>query len=197
MVHFASCSGLLPEQVWDEPDQPRQHLFFGKPTGSATPLLWAHAEYVKLLRSTLDGKVFDSIPAVEDRYARPRNRLQLEVWKPNRKVAEVQTGTTLRVQATAPFVLHWTIDEWQAINDTQSTSVPLGIEFVDIPIQAAQRAPIRFTFYWSSDQRWEGVDYVVHVRPQTAKSTALGSSVAIQDGRPATPSALTTSLAGV
>ena len=32
------------------------------------PLMLAHAEYIKLLRSTHDGQVFDRIPAVAERY---------------------------------------------------------------------------------------------------------------------------------
>lgn len=50
---FASEGGLLPEQVWDTGPHP------GRGTGSATPLVWAHAEYVRLLRSRRDGHVFD------------------------------------------------------------------------------------------------------------------------------------------
>jgi hypothetical protein len=40
------------------------------------PLMWAHAEYIKLLRSTADGKVYDAIPEVAERYlgTRERNR---------------------------------------------------------------------------------------------------------------------------
>jgi glucoamylase len=48
--------GLFPEQIWDLPDIPQEHMFFGKATGAAIPLLWAHAEYVTLLRSMLDNK---------------------------------------------------------------------------------------------------------------------------------------------
>ncbi len=44
---------MLPEQVWDS------GLGMGKPTGAATPLGWAHAEYIKLLRSRSDRMVFD------------------------------------------------------------------------------------------------------------------------------------------
>ncbi|HEY3394826.1 MAG TPA: glycoside hydrolase family 15 protein [Lacipirellulaceae bacterium] len=193
MERFACCGGLLPEQIWDEPDRPQQHLFFGKPTGSATPLLWAHAEYVKLLRSMLDGRVFDSIPVVVDRYSQPRRHAQLELWKPNRRVAAAQAPSTLRIQATSPFLLHWTADEWQSVNDTRSTSVPLGIEFVDIPIPATQRAPIRFTFFWPSDQRWEGADYSVTIRHEVTETSAAPAS----DSRPAAHRTPSTALAGV
>ena len=39
--------------------------------GSAVPLVWAHAEYLKLLRSAVDGKVFDRIDPVYERYCEP------------------------------------------------------------------------------------------------------------------------------
>jgi glucoamylase len=39
-------SGLIPEQVWDAEDIPALELFRGKSTGSARPLVWAHAEYI-------------------------------------------------------------------------------------------------------------------------------------------------------
>jgi hypothetical protein len=40
----------------------------------------------------------------------------------------------------------------------------LGIEFFDIPIAAGQKAPIRFTFFWTVSNSWEGRDYMVEVR---------------------------------
>ncbi len=160
---FAKGTGLLPEQVWDEPDRPEAQMYFGRPTGSATPLMWAHAEYIKLLRSTADGQMFDLIPAVVERYGSRRDCAMLEVWKPNRRVRSVLTGMILRVQAPAPFVLRWTRDEWQRANDTRSTTTALGIEYVDIAIAPSQWMPIRFTFFWTKPEQWEGRDHVVDV----------------------------------
>ena len=65
---FASCGQMLPEQVWDEADLPERSMPKGQPEGSAVPLVWAHAEYLKLLRSAVDGKVFDRIDPVYQRY---------------------------------------------------------------------------------------------------------------------------------
>ncbi len=70
MSQFSSEGGLLPEQIWDSEDIPELELFFGKPSGSAMPLVWAHAEYVKLLRSLIDGKVFDTPEQTVQRYLR-------------------------------------------------------------------------------------------------------------------------------
>ncbi|HJX83970.1 MAG TPA: glycoside hydrolase family 15 protein, partial [Candidatus Angelobacter sp.] len=72
MEKLASNGGLLPEQVWDQPDIPSAFMYFGKPCGSAMPLMWAHAEYIKLLRSVADGQVFDRIAPVADRYLQNR-----------------------------------------------------------------------------------------------------------------------------
>ena len=161
---FASATGLLPEQVWDEQDKPEKHMFLGRPTGSAMPLMWAHAEYIKLLRSASDGRVFDLIPEVAHRYLGDRKACQLfEIWKPNRQVRVVKRGYTLRVQVPAPFRLHWTGDEWRTVNDTASAPTTFGVEFVDIPITPAQRAPLRFTFFWPESNSWEGRDYMVEV----------------------------------
>ena len=65
---FASPGQMMPEQVWDAEDLPDGSMRKGRPAGAAVPLVWAHAEYLKLLRSALDGKVFDRIDAVYTRY---------------------------------------------------------------------------------------------------------------------------------
>jgi len=163
LEEFAHGIGLLPEQIWDEPDRPDQHLFLGRPTGAATPLMWAHAEYIKLLRSTLDAQVFDFVPEVAARYYTHAECRALEVWKPQRHVRVVKREYTLRIQTPAPFLLRWSRDDWQTIEDTASSPTTLGIEFVDIPIPRAQQAPIRFTFFWTVAQHWEGRDYAVGI----------------------------------
>jgi glucoamylase len=176
MERFATSTGLLPEQVWDEPDRPQKFLFFGRPTGSAMPLMWAHAEYVKLLRSTRDGTVFDFIPAVAQRYQRGRRRPP-EVWKFNRQPRSVPAGAVLRVQASAPFMLHWTLDEWQHATDSRSCGTVLGIEFVDLAIPVTQRGKLRFTFFWPETGSWEGRDFDVECAVARSASTRPGVPV--------------------
>jgi glucoamylase len=128
------------------------------------PRAWAHAEYLKLLRSAHDGQVFDFIPEVAQRYIQDRSPCKaLEIWKPNRRARTVTRGFTLRIQAPASFRLRWTRDEWQTVEDAPSTPTALGIEFVDIPVPLNQQAPIRFTFFWTARGQWEGRDYAVPV----------------------------------
>ena len=165
MERFASPTGLLPEQVWDEPDRPDLHMYLGRPTGSARPLMWAHAEYVKLLRSASDGMVYDLVPEVAARYlSRDRKCKPLEIWKHNRQVPAVTAGDILRIQTGAPFLLHWTRDDWGTVEDARSTPTPLGIDYLDIGTLPRQAGRIRFTFFWTDAGRWEGKDFEVAVR---------------------------------
>ena len=85
---------------------------------------------------------------------------------------------TLRIQAATPFRLRWTADEWSVVNDTTSTPTALGIEFVDIPIVLLQAAPIRFTFFWPAEERWEGRDFAIAVKKPTGQG---GSMVSLKD----------------
>ncbi|MDA4131403.1 MAG: glycoside hydrolase family 15 protein, partial [Thaumarchaeota archaeon] len=168
MEKLASPTGLLPEQVWDTKDIEEAHLHLGRPTGSVMPLCWTHAEYLKLIRSANDGKVFDLIQEVVDRYITKSTKRSLdrpiEVWKRNRQPGSVKAGTLLRIQASQQFVLHWSCDNWKTVNDSDSTSINLGIDFVDI-ISTDKYESIKFTFFWPGSNSWEGKDYSVNVLP--------------------------------
>jgi len=127
--------------------------------------MWAHAEYIKLLRSVADGKAFDLVPEVAARYL-PRSSgcKPLEIWKHNRQVRVVKAGDILRIQAGAPFLLHWTRDDWGTTEDSHSTPTPLGIEYFDIATPPQRSGRVRFTFFWTDAGRWEGKDFEVDVR---------------------------------
>lgn len=74
MTQMAGKGGLLPEQVWDSAAIPARGLYPGKPSGSAMPLVWAHAEFIKLAASVAVGSPVDRPAHVFERYAgRPPN----------------------------------------------------------------------------------------------------------------------------
>ena len=106
--------------------------------------------------------VFDLIPQVAQHFqdARPEPP---EIWKFNRQVRSIPPGRVLRIQAESAFRLHWTLDEWRHSADRPSTPTALGMDFVDISIPLRQAAPLRFTFFWTADGRWEGRDFHVDV----------------------------------
>ncbi|HEX7288176.1 MAG TPA: glycoside hydrolase family 15 protein [Candidatus Angelobacter sp.] len=163
--NFATQGGMLPEQVWDAPDIPAAYMYFGKCAGSATPLMWAHAEYIKLLRSVCDRQAFDLIPVVADRYLNQRGRKDLEVWKPRRHVRRMSAGSTLRVTAPGSFHLRWSADGGSTFRETASADSGLGLGFVDVQTQAGQRAPVQFVFARADGAPPEDTMYVVEVDP--------------------------------
>lgn len=164
MESFANASSLLPEQIWDGPDRPEHMMHYGRPTGSAMPLMWAHAEYIKLLRSAADGKVFDLLPEVARRYRIPHKYAPVEYWKSNRRIRTIAPGDTLRIQARNPFRLHWSVDEWNQVTETMASTNALKLYYADIAIAKDQRSPVRFTFFWVATAKWEGRDYQVEIK---------------------------------
>jgi len=69
MELFANPGLMLPEQVWDGVGNNEiYHYTRGEGTNSATPLAWSHAEYIKLLRSLSDQRVWDRNALTEERY---------------------------------------------------------------------------------------------------------------------------------
>jgi glucoamylase len=160
---FASDGGMLPEQIWDQPDL--DGLAFGGPAGSAMPLVWAHSEYLKLLRSAHDRKVVDCIPVVEDRYAKGNHPpSHIEVFKVlRRQIRRIPAGKNLRITSAARFQVTWTADNWKTQCALDSTQLGYAGSFADLPTSAGQRGVLSFTLFWPDENRWEGRNFDVEI----------------------------------
>lgn len=178
---FATMGQMMPEQVWDEPNSPRAKLQLGQPAGSATPLVWAHAEYLKLLRSAADGKVFDRIDPVYDRYCEPSGRRKvrgdLEIYTLRRPIQKIPAGCTLRIIDQERFNLSWSVDGWKTVNNAPSRSIDTAGFTVDISTSPAQvGGELSWTLYWIDQNRWLG--YNVNLQIETETRTAPAASQA-------------------
>jgi len=165
---FAGPRCLIAEQLWNGPPLPNAipPLVPGGPTGSAMPLAWGHAEYIKLVRSVSDGQVFDLLPVVADRYQHPHAPSLLEVWNFDRQFLSMTAGKTVRIPLTVPFGLRWTHDAWNTWQDVTATATAVGIYYVDLPTQAAQAgSALTFTFFWLSNQSWQGANFSIGLHP--------------------------------
>jgi glucoamylase len=162
---FSSQGGMLPEQIWDAPDMPERGLKLGKPTGAAMPLVWAHAEYVKLLRSVTDGKVFDHISAVAERYGQDKRPCSVEVFRLDRQLQSIVVGKKLRVLADDHFSLVWTLDDWNTVQNMESHNVGCAGHFADIETEPGKASRVIFTLKWRLENRWEGRNFEVRLDP--------------------------------
>ena len=160
----AGASRLIPEQVWDQQDIPDRELYKGKPTGSACPLVWAHAEYIKLRRSLREGRVFDQPPQTVQRYLVEKRRCDHFLWMFQNKVRTLPCGKKLRIALPAPATIVWSMDDWKSTRETPTRDTKLGLHVVDLPTGEMKTADaVAFTFHWEADNRWEGVNYRVAV----------------------------------
>ncbi len=165
MEAFSGPTHLLPEQIWDEADLPQAGMRCGGPTGSAAPLCWAHSEYLRLLRSRDDGKVFDLIPEVARRYGKKPLESRIEFWLSQHPLSEVKPDCVVRICAPEAFSLRWTSDNWVSSRNDASTASGIGAEFVDLPASAAKDG-VEFTFFWKARDRWEGRNYEVKAKDE-------------------------------
>lgn len=161
---FANEGGMIPEQIWDAPDIPERELFFGKPSGSAMPLVWAHAEYVKLRRSLREGRVFDTPPQPVQRYLVEKIGPSLAIWRFNHKCHTIPASKSLRLEVLAPAVVHWSVDGWLTVHDVETQDTGLGVHYADLPTEKLPSGrKIEFTFYWLQAKRREGMNFAVMV----------------------------------
>ena len=164
MEACAEGGRLIPEQVWDAQDIPERELFAGKPSGSACPLVWAHAEYIKLRRSLRDGVVFDQAPQPVQRYQVERRTCPYFGWRQNNKPRSMPCGKILRVVLRAPALVHWSVDGWRTVQDTATRDSGLGMYYADLSTEKVKVGEqVTFTFRWMDEGRWEGSDYAVTV----------------------------------
>jgi glucoamylase len=157
---------LLPEQVWDEADRPERSLRMGQPVGSAVPLAWAHAEYLKLLRSAVDGKVFDRIDPVYERYCEPEGRKKcrrgVEITSRMRPIQRMDAGSTLRILDERLFDVVWTDDGWKTVNRASSRGLG-SAGFSANVMTAAGTSELEWTMHWQESESWLGYNVKVKV----------------------------------
>lgn len=75
MQKFANEGLMIPEQIWDKAETPKNidkqfvpELKFGEGTGSATPLAWSMAQFIRLAVNLQAGKNLDTPDIVYNRY---------------------------------------------------------------------------------------------------------------------------------
>lgn len=166
MRRMASPGGMLPEQVWDADDIPSRGLFRGHPSGSAMPLVWAHAEFIKLARSIALGRPIDRPEPAWRRYQGVVPAATRASWRFSAPRASMRTGRTLRLEVLAPARARVTLDGRKTWVDLEARDTTLGVWLVDVP--DSDRVPsggvIDFTFWWPDVGRWEGRDFRVIVQ---------------------------------
>jgi glucoamylase len=135
MEAAASPGGMLPEQIWDSHPIPEHELEPGRPSGSAMPLVWAHSEHIKLLRSLADGAVFDMPPQTRERYLERKPYPRVQVWRPSFRTTRLAAGRALRLDLPAPATVRWTSDGGATWRNAATLDTGLGFHAAELPAE--------------------------------------------------------------
>ena len=159
-----SSGGLIPEQVWDGPPIPERELEPGQPSGSAMPLVWAHAEYVKLLRSLADGAVFDLPPHTVRRYLKEKRQARCRPWREDAPVAKIPSGRVLRLDFVQAAIVLFTRDGWHSQAEITTTDAGYGLFTAEISTDGIKAGEsVVFTWRDQTTGTWRGRNFEVAI----------------------------------
>jgi glucoamylase len=145
MVAMSGRGGMLPEQIWDDKPIPERRLFPGQPTGSAMPLAWAHAEFVKLMLSSQLGHAFDCPQAMLERQRNgPPSR---SVWSERAPASSFFAGSDLRVNLGCAAEIAWRADTEAERRRTSTRESLPGVHSAVLPTKALA-ADCSIEFEW-------------------------------------------------
>jgi len=162
MEGFAGPGLMLPEQVWDGADIPARGLQFGRATGSASPLGWAHAEYLELLVTIALAGFPDIVLPARRRYTEGASHEPAFVWTHRHQITRLAPGRRLRVQLPRPGSVHYTFDEWKTFGEVEAIDTTLGVWVAEVP---SNKLAAGSTFSWTAHYMtgWEGKNYTLTV----------------------------------
>jgi glucoamylase len=155
---FAGQSLVLPEQLWDGPDMPSRGLKFGGPNGSASPLGWAHAEYLELLVTIALAGFPDIVMPARRRYTEGPPQDVPFVWTHKHQIERIAAGRRLRVQLPRPGAVHYTFDNWESHTEVDAIDTTLGVWVAEVPCHKLSPGT---EFSWTAHYMtgWEGRNF--------------------------------------
>ncbi|HEX9107173.1 MAG TPA: glycoside hydrolase family 15 protein, partial [Longimicrobiales bacterium] len=167
MVCASGRGGLLPEQVWGADPIPQLGLYPGKPSGSAMPLVWAHAEFLKLLVARELGRPFELLRVVEERYHFRPPEAATWFWRDAAPFSRLPAGKAIVVESDRPFSLHYGFDPtngngWERPGEAHAVALGLGMWGVRLEAAVLGNARVlEFTRRYDAD--WEGRNWEVRL----------------------------------
>jgi glucoamylase len=145
MLNSAAGAGLVPEQVWEQPDLPASpygsdpttaSIGFtdGQPAGSAAPLTWATAQEARLVLDLGAGRLLEQPSIVAGRYlTHHQGQTPLSLTAP-----VTETGSSVAAQVTVPQA---TVDGTSVtISGTAAPGARVDIAVSDIQIPNGRAA---------------------------------------------------------
>jgi glucoamylase len=151
MSQMTGPGGLIPEQIWDSDAIPDRGLEPGKPSGSAMPLIWAHAEFLKLLAARVDGRAAEALSIVQQRYNMQPPKAACWHWRESSLFESMPKGRALSIERVDSFTLRYAVDG-AAPRQRASVEIAFGMHAVQLTPEDIGTGG-RFTFGFGADDR--------------------------------------------
>ena len=128
------------------------------------PLVWAHAEFVKLAASIEHGHPVDRPAAVWLRYRGEKPRAERAHWSRRVEVATVRTGQTLHWLLESSTLVHYGIGGWDHPQDVATRAGMLGLHVAELRTAGmAAGDTIRFTLQDLTTGQWDTHEHVITI----------------------------------
>lgn len=162
MKDFSSHE-LFSEQIWDIANIPDKELFLGNHSGSAIPLVWAHAEYVKLCVSISQKKVVDMPDNTTECYIKNKTESKIDMWRFMLPCPFVHQGNILRLITYAAATASRSADNWTIVEQINSINGGFGSRYIDNAGNKISGNQVGFTLYRKDASHWENINYSVKI----------------------------------
>ena len=164
MEKDTNVGGMIPEQIWDADDIPARGLYNGRPSGSAMPLVWAHAEYVKLCWAIENGKPFERNEIAYSRYVERKILINEDIWSFKNKIKKLKSKSSIMFILSEDCFIRLTGNNWKDMSDIQSRSIFSKVHYIEVDLSTIKtETQLEFTFFWKKSNRWEGMNYTVEL----------------------------------
>jgi glucoamylase len=144
------------------------------------PLVWAHAEFIKLTKSLRLGRAVDRPEPVWLRYGGNKPRAARAHWTRHMRVGTIHAGQALRLVFAGPAMVHWSIDDWRQPRDTVTVLGMLGLQVADLASEAlAVGQRLVFSIQDLTTGSWIENDRVIEVVAEEAQVQGMPASAAV------------------
>ena len=164
MMAMSGSGGMIPEQVWDAEPIVEKRLQPGKPSGSAMPLVWAHAEFVKLVFSRQAGHPVDRPESVWQRYQGHAPKIKHAFWLQQAPIGHIHSGMKLYIGLHQAATIRWGINDWQNVRNLPTRDSGIGIHIAEIDSSALTECDsVIFTYRSTQSGEWIQRDYRISI----------------------------------
>jgi glucoamylase len=130
------------------------------------PLVWAHAEFIKLLISRQLGQPIDRPRSVWRRYRGRPPTARHAFWWLHAPIDSMHAGELLAIALPRPAVVHWGREDWREIADQPTRDSGLGFQVATLDVGRLPPGDrVAFTWQWQETGAWQGRDYRVAIQP--------------------------------